>query len=830
VYKFDGTSWSVFDTTNSGIPSSIVNDIEFDSSGNAWCATRKGISRFDGSNWTNYTKLNSGLPSDSTYCVFIHSSNIWIGTKQGLAKFDGTTWTLYNVANSGLVDNFVTAIDIDSNGDVWIGTNKGLSVMTSTGWLSYTGRNSNLVDGYVTSIYIQSPSVKWIAVKYYGLFKLENGVVFPQRSFFRDRRIIPSFLMNSISKGPQSGVLLAGSFSSLPGLIEIAGSQVYFYPFPSISYVADFHNYDSLSNRVWFMKSTAWGSTNTIFSFDFSSFTGLIVPPENPLVTSLDINQVKAGLLNRGDMHWDLDDPSYEVPKNSGRHAIFNSALWLGGVDNGGSLRLSAMTYRQTGSDFWPGPLDTVNGTSDSATMAAFDKIWKLDRWQIEEFRTMFANGSVASGTYIPDDNIINWPAHGSFNFSRNLAPFVDVNGDGFYNPMTDGDYPKIKGDQMCYWIFNDNLSTHSQSGGVPFKVEVHASAYAYTCEGIDDSLKALNYTTFYSFDLYNRSLENYHDVYLGIFSLHGLGGYYDDYTGCNKAGNYSFEYNGDEIDESLNGWFGYGDKPPIASKVILDGPKAVPNDSLDNNNNGIIDEINEVNLMTHYHCWIDGGGAAANSDPTQPFAYYNLMHSVWNAGDHATYGGYGYGGTIPTNFIWDGIPGDSAGWSQWSLGYPYVDYRMITSTGPFNFNAGERVNFDFAYVFTRDTDAPSYNINDLFYKNWEDVKRVQRWYAADSFPSCDPPVSTSVKDNNVEEFNYLLFPNPSNNSINLKMLSHSTEITTTIYDISGKQIKCIRTLNPTSISLNISDLDGGLYLIKITDGKNSRTKRFVKQ
>jgi len=34
----------------------------------------------------------------------------------------------------------------------------------------------------------------------------------------------------------------------------------------------------------------------------------------------------------------------------------FSGALWIGGKDNGGNLKLAAMTYRQRGSDFWPGP------------------------------------------------------------------------------------------------------------------------------------------------------------------------------------------------------------------------------------------------------------------------------------------------------------------------------------------------------------------------------------------------------------------------------------------------------------------------------------------
>lgn len=51
----------------------------------------------------------------------------------------------------------------------------------------------------------------------------------------------------------------------------------------------------------------------------------------------LDINNVNAGVANRGDMHWDIfgnnnnnQNSTYEVPKGSGKHSSYISALWIG--------------------------------------------------------------------------------------------------------------------------------------------------------------------------------------------------------------------------------------------------------------------------------------------------------------------------------------------------------------------------------------------------------------------------------------------------------------------------------------------------------------------
>ena len=70
--------------------------------------------KFDGLNWTVYNTSNSSLPSDSIFAIAIDSKGSrWIGTSRGLAKFDSVNWTVYNTSNSGLPSNYVYAIAMD---------------------------------------------------------------------------------------------------------------------------------------------------------------------------------------------------------------------------------------------------------------------------------------------------------------------------------------------------------------------------------------------------------------------------------------------------------------------------------------------------------------------------------------------------------------------------------------------------------------------------------------------------------------------------------------------------------------------------------------------
>ena len=60
--------------------------------------------------------------------------------------------------------------------------------------------------------------------------------------------------------------------------------------------------------------------------------------------TDLDVNNVRTTIMAGGDMWWNLSDARYEIPKDGSKHSMFAGALWIGGVDDGGQLKVAAMT------------------------------------------------------------------------------------------------------------------------------------------------------------------------------------------------------------------------------------------------------------------------------------------------------------------------------------------------------------------------------------------------------------------------------------------------------------------------------------------------------
>src|SRR5688500_16179168 len=126
----------------------------------------------------------------------------------------------------------------------------------------------------------------------------------------------------------------------------------------------------------------------------------------------LDINNVRAMVLNGGDMWWNGTDPRYEVPKVTDpsapkKHSMFSGSVWLGGVDQSGQLYVSQQTYRQgtpPDAGWWPGPLD-ANAQAEASRCAAFDFHSKINRDEINAFR---ANGYISDQEL--SDAVKNWP------------------------------------------------------------------------------------------------------------------------------------------------------------------------------------------------------------------------------------------------------------------------------------------------------------------------------------------------------------------------------------------------------------------------------------
>jgi hypothetical protein len=88
IVKFNGTTWTRYTTLNSGLLFNIIDDLEFDGSGNLWIAGRNintvgpfGLQKFDGQNWSPLINTPiSALTTTSQVLkmIFAPNGNLWV--------------------------------------------------------------------------------------------------------------------------------------------------------------------------------------------------------------------------------------------------------------------------------------------------------------------------------------------------------------------------------------------------------------------------------------------------------------------------------------------------------------------------------------------------------------------------------------------------------------------------------------------------------------------------------------------------------------------------------------------------------------------------------
>ena len=410
----------------------------------------------------------------------------------------------------------------------------------------------------------------------------------------------------------------------------------------------------------------------------------------------LDVNNVRTKLLNGGDMWWDLNNPKYEIPKINDpnavrKHAMFAGAIWIGGRDNGGSLKLAAMTYRQKGSDFWPGPLDSTTASTDPVRCKAYDKMWKVTRDELEDFESSkYLNQSAG---------IRDWPAGRQRavlfgNEAKYLAPYKEVTPDGVYDPFS-GEHPVLddrrpsidngvdkQPDMFIWWVYNDKGNIHSETQGQPIGIEIQTTGFAFATND------EVNNMTFYSSKIINRGFTTLNDCYMGQWVDADLGNYADDYVGCDVGRSLGFCYNGDDDDEGV---LGYGLNPPTVGVDYFEGPTDSAGNQLG---------------LSHY-MYYNNDNDPVRGNPGEAIEYYNLLQGKWLGGQNVTYGGTGFGGSKPAKYM---FPGDTdpayalEPWTEKIAGNRPGDRRFLQSTGPFTLRPGQIQRITVGVVWARTT------------------------------------------------------------------------------------------------------------------------------
>ncbi|WP_157974298.1 hypothetical protein [Lewinella sp. IMCC34183] len=461
--------------------------------------------------------------------------------------------------------------------------------------------------------------------------------------------------------------------------------------------------------------------------------------------TDMEINNVRARLTTGGDVWWDGENGRYIVPKVPPGvpevSSIYAGAVWLGGRDPGGGLKVAAQDYgRGTGNfDYYPGPL-TSQGTVQRDTCQRWDRFFTVRGESIRALRLAYQTALDNDELPLdPDDvprDVLGWPSVGNPYFSEvngfdlpnpseggGLAGFWDENLDGLYNP-TEGDYPiiEIRGcgetpqfpEEMTFWIYNDAGNTHRQSNTpLQIQMEVQVQAFAYTTS--DD----INSMTFQRYKLINRAQEDILDTYFAMWVDPDLGCATDDYIGSDTTRSLAYVYNEDELDGAQGagctcdgGVATYCDEIPILGIDYFRGPRA-PVYDLD----GV--QIGERELgmssFVYYNNANVGGPPQPTTDPSTAAEYYNYLQGRWRDGTPLQNSGDGYdeGAAPTTRYAFPDAPNVN-GWNMTTEELPYGDRRTIQASGPFTLQPGAVNELIIGVVWVPDQTYPAPSIQRL--------------------------------------------------------------------------------------------------------------------
>ena len=474
-------------------------------------------------------------------------------------------------------------------------------------------------------------------------------------------------------------------------------------------------------------------------------------------------NNVRARLTTGGDVWWNGREAGYIVPNVAAGEvevsSIFAGAVWLGGTDPGGNLKVAAQQYgRPTDFDFYPGPLDP-EGVTTAAQCTRWDTIFAVTASEIIEHRRLFQaaqNGEIEYTADMIPRGVKGWPSKGNPYFAsvtrfplpdneEPLAGFFDffdednVSGrDGLYDPLQ-GDFPTVEingctdyynddpemrdlpqfPDEMFFWIYNDNGDIHRNSGSPnALSMEVQVQSFAYSTND------ALNDMTFQRYRLINRGKEELRDTYFAMWVDADLGCSDDDYVGCDTTRSLAYYYNIDPVDGQTGAVCGstptYGSQVPNIGIDYFRGPRAFVEEEVDGE---IITVERELGMSSFTYFQRNSDTApvpVGMQDPTRgrPREFYNLTSGRWRDGTPYTASGNGYrtpGAEV--NYAFPSVPNLTGPgvWSACSDNVGEGDRRTIQASGPFTLVSGAVNELIIGLPWVADVQHPCPDMSRLF-------------------------------------------------------------------------------------------------------------------
>jgi len=203
---------------------------------------------------------------------------------------------------------------------------------------------------------------------------------------------------------------------------------------------------------------------------------------------------------------------------------------------------------------------------------------------------------------------------------------------------------------------------------------------------------------------------------------------------------------------------------------------------------------------------------------------YNNYMRSTWRDGAPLTYTyagrgmpNYGYGGSVPCKYIFDGDPSDSTKWSECQSDNNIGDRRFVISSNNFLLAAGSKKQVVFAKV--ADT-----SLGGCPGTNFKKIKEVAdtAWHNY-----YNPPVA--VTNTAHPQQSVKVYPNPAHNTLHINNET-TVDMQFTICNMLGQVMGVYESKQGAEQVIEIGSYAPGVYVVKCSGEGGVSTMKFVKQ
>lgn len=798
---------------------------------NLFLATWQGLYKFDGNQFSNLSTLY-GLNLDTLKSIHrISETELAISSKSGLYLFD-----VINNSRQLLV-SYQTESPFNNFFDIYRISDGTYRVISQTTRKLYILSSQSIDE---VSIFIEG--VKEDTIQ--NMINIGRFQQIGDEIYFGNASNLAYGDYNLVKLKPNGEF----TFHSLDGLVPFERSKnsngeyskyenprSAFYLAQVLNHSFQILNEDSLGIWIWYNNGDFTKSNYCVFHKDYLHYLFNNNNPFSFFDGFLDVNQVKTYsnyhfrhhyssnryFYSQFNVNFDYFSFGLQNGLNNRQQFSNSSNLIIAGFDEDNNIRKMGKFDFFNLDDVNPGPIiPNLSVSEKEKLLDKYRRVWKINRSDIEKFRTDFDNQTINQPGYYINESILSWPGNPEIGGTQNMAPYVDVNGDGFYNPF-DGDYPEITGEQMLYFVYNDEPFTLTEESK-PMQLEIHCMMYAYACDTIQNPIDntIINQTIFTKYRVVNKSENTYSNVYWGsnIYAQNNSSRN-DNRVGSRPDKNLAFTWD-------LNN---YDDNHPIYNLIVLNGPEVNQNDSIDNNNNGVIDEEGENCLLTGNMAYAPGSGNEFYGYPYSGEEYYRYLTSRWKNGAPLMRGSNGIIGNEEAKFIFDGAPFCSNEWNDCNLAFFafYNRKAMISSSGPFNLLPNQEIQIEFAeYMYYNPT--VSHSPTTTWVENLAHVDQIRASFYANSFSGCDQPIG--IHQIVSENLQLTCFPNPANSSLTFKINGTiQKDYALQIFDMYGR---CITTKqypkNQIQDEFDLNQYTNGVYFIKISNNDFSTTERFV--